>query len=111
MYFCREIVKVGDWDYLKGLNWSPSVTEKEDTQGIYEFLKICIKNIHLKKLLVGIPMLRVVTRIEPPYVMTCKNCSSGSGYQGFAIDLLDAISKVELFSWKTSSNKDHLEVE
>lgn len=49
MYFCREIVKVGDWDYLKGLNWSPSVTEKEDTQGIYEFLKICIKKYSFKK--------------------------------------------------------------
>ena len=48
-------------------------------------------------------MLRVVTREEPPYVMRCDNCSSTSqllhnhssqGYQGFAIDLLDAISQV-----------------
>ena len=48
-------------------------------------------------------MLRVVTREEPPYVMRCDNCSSSSqllhnhtsqGYQGFAIDLLDAISQV-----------------
>ena len=38
-------------------------------------------------------MLRVVTRVEPPYVMKCTNCTN-SEYQGFAIDLLDAISEV-----------------
>lgn len=51
----------------------------------------------------GVPTLRVVTREEPPYVMKCLNCSSLSGnqsvaYQGFAIDLLDAISKVSIKS-------------
>ena len=51
----------------------------------------------------GVPILRVVTREEPPYVMKCLNCSSLSGnhsvaYQGFAIDLLDAISKVKKYS-------------
>ena len=53
----------------------------------------------------GTPVLRVVTREEPPYVMSCSSCSpspqsvssgniSDPVYQGFAIDLLDAISKV-----------------
>ena len=56
----------------------------------------------------GVPILRVVTREEPPYVMKCLNCSSLSGnqsvaYQGFAIDLLDAISKVSIKSqWQVN---------
>ena len=56
----------------------------------------------------GVPILRVVTREEPPYVMKCLNCSSLSGnqsvaYQGFAIDLLDAISKVSIKSqWEVN---------
>ena len=40
-------------------------------------------------------MLRVVTRVEPPYVMVkCGNCSGNERYEGFAIDLLHAISQV-----------------
>ena len=40
-------------------------------------------------------MLRVVTRVEPPYVMVkCENCSGNDRYEGFAIDLLQAISQV-----------------
>ena len=41
-------------------------------------------------------MLRVVTRVEPPYVMVrCENCTGNERYEGFAIDLLQAISQVE----------------
>ena len=37
----------------------------------------------------------VVTREEPPYVMVkCANCTGNQRYQGFAIDLLAAISQV-----------------
>ena len=37
----------------------------------------------------------VVTREEPPYVMVkCANCTGNQRYQGFAIDLLAAISEV-----------------
>ena len=44
---------------------------------------------------VGVPHLMVVTREEPPYVMIkCGNCSGNERYEGFAIDLLAAISQV-----------------
>ena len=37
----------------------------------------------------------VVTREEPPYVMVkCGNCTGNQRYEGFAIDLLAAISQV-----------------
>ena len=37
----------------------------------------------------------VVTREEPPYVMVkCANCTGNQRYEGFAIDLLAAISQV-----------------
>ena len=37
----------------------------------------------------------VVTREEPPYVMVkCPNCTGRERYEGFAIDLLQAISEV-----------------
>ena len=37
----------------------------------------------------------VVTREEPPYVMIkCGNCTGNERYEGFAIDLLAAISQV-----------------
>ena len=37
----------------------------------------------------------MVTREEPPYVMVkCHNCSGNDRYEGFAIDLLQAISQV-----------------
>ena len=37
----------------------------------------------------------VVTREEPPYVMVkCGNCTGNQIYQGFALDLLAAISQV-----------------
>ena len=55
----------------------------------------------------GTPVLRVVTREEPPYVMRCDNCSSSS-YQGFAIDLLDAISKVAGFEYSLYLVPDNL---
>ena len=43
----------------------------------------------------GIPHLMVVTREEPPYVMVkCRNCTGNERYEGFAIDLLHAISEV-----------------
>ena len=43
----------------------------------------------------GVPHLMVVTREEPPYVMVkCGNCTGKERYQGFAIDLLQAISEV-----------------
>ena len=94
-------MKVGDWDIFKGLDWSPLLTESEEIDGEYQKLLCKIgkakqKNIFLE----GVPILRVVTREEPPYVMKCLNCSFLSGnqsvaYQGFAIDLLDAISKVK----------------
>ena len=39
----------------------------------------------------------VVTREEPPYVMVnCRNCTGNGRYEGFAIDLLHAISEVSL---------------
>ena len=44
-------------------------------------------------------MLRVVTRVEPPYVMVkCDNCTGNERYEGFAIDLLHAISQVTTWS-------------
>ena len=43
----------------------------------------------------GVPSLMVVTIEEPPYVMiSCSNCSGNQRYEGFAIDLLNSISKV-----------------
>ena len=43
----------------------------------------------------GVPSLMVVTIEEPPYVMlSCANCSGNQRYEGFAIDLLNSISKV-----------------
>ena len=43
----------------------------------------------------GRPRLMVVTIEEPPYVMlSCANCSGNQRYEGFAIDLLNSISKV-----------------
>ena len=48
----------------------------------------------------GIPNLMVVTIEEPPYVMLkCKNCTGNKRYEGFAIDLLNSISKVSFFSF------------
>lgn len=45
------------------------------------------------------PRLMVVTIEEPPYVMRrCANCSGNLRYEGFAIDLLNSISKVRKFS-------------
>ena len=44
----------------------------------------------------GVPSLMVVTIEEPPYVMlSCANCSGNQRYEGFAIDLLNSISKVK----------------
>ena len=44
----------------------------------------------------GMPSLMVVTIEEPPYVMlSCANCSGNQRYEGFAIDLLNSISKVK----------------
>ena len=44
----------------------------------------------------GAPSLMVVTIEEPPYVMlSCANCSGNQRYEGFAIDLLNSISKVK----------------
>ena len=43
----------------------------------------------------GVPNLMVVTIEEPPYVMLkCRNCTGNKRYEGFAIDLLNSISKV-----------------
>ena len=43
----------------------------------------------------GIPNLMVVTREEPPYVMVkCANCTGNERFEGFAIELLNAISEV-----------------
>ena len=48
-------------------------------------------------------MLRVVTRVEPPYVMVkCHNCTGNERYEGFAIDLLQAISQVNT-TWSNQS--------
>ena len=99
MYY-RQSVRVGEWDIFKGLDWSPLSTESDEIDGEFQNLFCKIeKKSHNRIILEGIPILRVVTREEPPYVMKCLNCSSLSGnqsvaYQGFAIDLLDAISKV-----------------
>ena len=43
----------------------------------------------------GVPSLMVVTILEPPYVMLkCPECEGNERYEGFAIDLLNYISKV-----------------
>ena len=43
----------------------------------------------------GVPSLMVVTILEPPYVMLkCPDCEGNERYEGFAIDLLNYISKV-----------------
>ena len=49
----------------------------------------------------------VVTILEPPYVMLkCPECSGNERYEGFAIDLLEYISKVReeksVSQWKES---------
>ena len=99
--YCRETVKVGDWDLFKGLDWSPLSTESEETDGESQSFALDPEYFFAE----GVPILRVVTREEPPYVMKCLNCSALSGnqsvaYQGFAIDLLDAISKVSHSQWR-----------
>ena len=47
----------------------------------------------------GVPNLMVVTIEEPPYVMLkCRNCTGNKRYEGFAIDLLNSISKVSFYN-------------
>ena len=60
----------------------------------------------LTPLLPGVPHLMVVTREEPPYVMIkCGNCSGNDRYEGFAIDLLAAISQVSLIILSASGSR------
>ena len=49
----------------------------------------------------------VVTIQEPPYVMLkCPECSGNDRYEGFAIDLLNRISKVEILSWTRKGSQE-----
>ena len=49
----------------------------------------------------------VVTIQEPPYVMLkCAECSGNDRYEGFAIDLLNRISKVEILSWTRKGSQE-----
>ena len=57
----------------------------------------------------GLPSLMVVTREEPPYVMVrCHNCTGNQRYEGFAIDLLAAISEVAGFQYSIYAVPDNL---
>ena len=51
--------------------------------------------------------LMVVTIEEPPYVMVkCPNCTGNQRYEGFAIDLLNSISKVANFEFYIYTGKE-----
>lgn len=88
LYF-REAKQIGSWNTDSGL-------EIEDDQS-YDVTG------H------ETPRLMVVTIEEPPYVMTkCQNCSGNDKYEGFAIDLLNSISKVAKFDFHIYTVPDGL---
>ena len=71
----RVVSEMGSWSSDRGIN----ITNNHSV------------NIRQK----GIPNLMVVTILEPPYVMLkCPECEGNERYEGFAIDLLNHISKV-----------------
>ena len=68
--------QIGTWSSVAGVTLSD-----EDSYNVFQS---------------GVPSLMVVTIEEPPYVMlSCANCSGNQRYEGFAIDLLNSISKVK----------------
>lgn len=83
----REAKRIGSWDSESGLR-------VEVNDSLYVFGQ-------------EVATLMVVTIEEPPYVMVkCPNCTGNQRYEGFAIDLLNSISKVANFEFYIYTGKE-----
>ena len=84
--------KIGEWSLQTGLKVNHTKLIPANDSGEKSF-----KTYNANLSSAGVPHLMVVTREEPPYVMVkCPNCTGKERYEGFAIDLLQAISEVLL---------------